>query len=259
MGNIVIIAINDFIMDSRSFTSRLAGARWAQRFAVLGSACLGLLFVSCEDSHAINIAWGTGQFDSFVDSDGILLDGSYTAYLGRFSSIAPSAANLSSWVSDFLVFDSTPVNLSGLGSDSFSSSANLQLDQTSDSPTATPAATFPVDTQAYVWLRNQDTVDPNMEWALYTDSSWGFSLGTASHDPGNEVQWFLSGTPNTDVFGMTNHDGIDSNYDLPGAPEVRTDPKVSFDIQTGTIIPEPSSTLLALVGLMGMVLMRGRR
>lgn len=256
--------MDSFFPFSRSWTLLISTLR-STAFVV------GILLLAQSSAKAVTIAWGAPN-DDFFDSDGNALtssstSGPYTAYLGYFDTITPTSGNLTSWIGDFVVFDSVSVNLNNpttnpLGVDGFTSAADLNAAEQSSSPNATPSATFPAGTQAYVWMRNQDAVNSDMEWALYTDESWDFPTGdNDGHDPNGHERWFVSSNPDTDVFGVSEF-GTRDTYADSNAPEERTQPldgegeAIRFGIQTGTI-PEPSSAILALLGL-GLLVRRRR-
>lgn len=239
----------------------------------LRRALLGLIFAAAGVSvaHATTVSWGSEIRSDFRDSNGNLLNATFTIQIGFFERIAPNIAftpteaNVADWNSRWRVFDQATLNLGlnpntddELTNDHFASRAEVNVGGTSDSPFAardpeTNTGIYDFQNQtAYIWIRNSTNPVPGTEWFLATAPAWIFPPGiddccdpaldlefsvTDLQDPNPDPE--VTGTPVTPVWGRQ------SGTTGSG---VFTATSPLYTLQTFTFVPEPSTLLLTLAG-----------
>jgi hypothetical protein len=227
--------------------------------------CLTLILVACATFGALltpvqarTINWGNQALDPLFNSQGVSLDSTFGFEIGTFiNGFVPTGSNVSDWSSNWIIFDRAFLNTDLLDTDEgpvplnyFSSSATHQTNAQSSSMFTTTGATFPQNTQAYLWVYNSKTVSFSSEWALVADliasglesegDAWRFP--SPADDIGPPLTWSLSGAE-TALFGSVRN-GVsrgDGSYTV--AP-------TTFSLQTHQV-PEPGGALLiASAGLL---------
>ena len=204
---------------------------------------------------ATTIEWGSLRDSFIVDSNGNPLPESFSFQLGYFqTTFTPTVENVYEWADNWVLvnqagYDQYTVFDEELGyfTSSFSYDSNeLGLDLENK--------------QAYIWVFNSQTPSVHTEWFLATATEWVFPAGVddcCNNNPPN-VQWSISDLdPVTPLWGA--HLG---NASLPGefgGIYDDADPNAgTYDLQTFTFVPEPSSVLLLAMGACGLVLRRRR-
>lgn len=211
------------------------------RFALQMAALLSL---AAGTATAQTINWGNAPTLSDInfDSDGNLLDDTYTFMFGVFdSTFDPCVEDHEDWFSNWTTLDSV-----GPGSPdgdlyneplSFFSSTWFVTDNTY------------ANQQAYIWVANQTSpVDETTEWALISDASWTIPEFTEDHPTPEE--WRVAGATELKFGGLN---------DVQGDGEFDTDPG-TFEIQTHTFpppVPEPGT--FAFFGFASALAFRRRR
>lgn len=212
---------------------------------------LPLSIVALTHSQAATtVEWGSLIPSTIVDSTGETLDSSFTFQLGTFlNDFTPTAGNIFDWAANWAVFDQADYN-EELGY--FTSSAGIIGNGTSDSGFADDdlGLNF-VGRQAYIWVFNSPIPGSGTEWFLASASSWIFPEGNDDCcDPSGNVQWSISDLDSqTPVWGAQLGQIGGGDYEV-------TSP--SYDLQTFTAIPEPSSLFLLGMGACGLILRRRR-
>jgi hypothetical protein len=214
-----------------------------------------------QSARALGVTWGSEITSVFRDSYGEPLDNTFYVQLGFFEDtlagpFVPDASNVDDWITQWRVFDEASINLAGPGvHDYYTSEAWVNLDGSSSSedPNVSLGLNF-VGEKAYVWLRNSDTPSPETEWFLARAESWVFPEGDDDCcDYELAAQWSVSDLVSGSVAPIWGRqtteigDGFDHTDGLTN----------TYDIQTLTFIPEPSSFLMAVLG--SSLLLRRRR
>lgn len=211
-----------------------------------------MAFWSPTLATAQSINWGSPIFSSIVDSAGVELNNTFVFELGSFANgFQPNAGNLASWHQNWRIFDTAGYNDSRDPDPVFgyfTGTSSLLDDGTS---TSNPSFNFG-GLNAYIWVRDSNDNVEGSEWFLARSELWKFP-DPISGCCDNElpIDWSLSDLKNqavTPIFGS--QDG------LKGAGEFTVDGV--FGLQTYTIIPEPSSALLAAGGMIALLLRRRR-
>lgn len=225
------------------------------------SAAIVLLGTLYTPVQARTISWGNQALDELYTSQGVSLDNSFLFEIGTFiNGFVPTGSNVADWNANWIIFDRTTLNteLVDTGTEFvplnyFNSSANHQTNAQSSSMFTTPGATFPQNTQAYLWVYNSKSISFTSEWALVADlipsgiegegDSWRFP--SPADDIGIPLTWSLSGAE-TALYGSV-RDGAsrgDGEYTVTPA---------TFSLQTHQV-PEPGAALLiASAGLLFMM------
>lgn len=178
------------------------------------------------------------------------MDTTYSFQLGTFANgFVPTAANTDVWLDNWRTVplidssgdpvpgNSTPYTQdeifpgSGLYSNNFEGVGQLQ---NNDAP-------FQTTSQGYVWgyTVQQGTNGTPAEWILVTNNSWKFPDANPVGPPNNAI-WGVSDPGTSAVLGAVN------------------DGSVHMRSAGVTLVPEPSSTLLAVLTL-GLLALRRRR
>lgn len=218
---------------------------------------LAFLLLAFSPAGARTITWGSSVGDLLVDSSGTALDDSFKFELGSFGSFVPTESNMELWEANWKPFDTATVLDGGWNPAEpfFSGSANLNMDgTTSNTPFLSPV--FAEGEQGYLWVYNTRTMAYNFtEWALITNTSadgnllddWTFPA--PSDQTGLPLQWRLSNATSVPYGGLNTVQGPgDYTADPPG-----------FDLQTHSVIPEPSPALLVLLAATALTASRRRR
>ena len=204
--------------------------------AVVGIGIGGAIFSNANQT----INWSANVISVFYDSAGGSFPDSWTIDLGVFTDpFDPDENNTADWSSNFVVLDTTNLNLGTPPFASFASSVVI-----SDTALA--------DMQLYMWFYNNQLGDETSEWALVTDSSW--TVGT-------EAELLAGQGGPTDTYVLQT--GTDVRWgglnDTPSTGGIRSNDPGTYDLQTHTFpppIPEPS----VLLGLaMSLLFFGGRR
>ncbi len=195
------------------------------------------------------LEWSSEVFSQIVDSKGAALDSSYIFEIGVFaSSFTPDATNADTWINNWLVFDRADYSQ---GNGYFASNVEMADDGTSDSAFLTPGAPSFEGLEAYIWVRNADTLSPTTEWFLVKSPQWVFpNANTDCCDNTLPVQWSLADLTPTDTPVWGSQMGKDGNGEF-------TQDGV-YELQTFTAVPEPSASLIFLLSFT-FLLSRRRR
>lgn len=217
----------------------------AIRLAAMGAVLAGI----APHAAGQTLNWGSELFSDIVDSHGQTLQQSaFVFQLGAFiAGFTPTSSNTDEWYSNWRVFDQAAYNES-LGY--FTSSVLMNDDGTSSyNPSA--VSSFEGMT-AYLWIRNSPDLTTTTEWFLGTASSWVFPDAIPGCcDNASVVEWSVSDLdgPDTPVWGSQGGIAGDGYYTVTGG----------YTLQTFTIIPEPSTSLLAMFSSLGLLNQRRRK
>jgi len=202
-----------------------------------------LVFLSSGTSLvAQTLDWGTPFGTDIVDSNGTPIDSLYVIEIGAFEDgFTPDETNVSSWLTNWRVFDSATYN-SGLMF--FTGQASMNDDGTSTSPTSTSTFDFQ-GLNAFLWIRKGDQPVEGSEWLLTRsvssdpEKNWVFPNavpGCCDHD--TNFQWSVSNLDGDDIPQWGNQGGVYG----PGVFST-TGP---YTLQTYTFVPEPGVPLMVL-------------
>lgn len=206
-------------------------------------------------STAAQIDWGSPVDSVLRDSFGVPLDDTFVVQLGFFESVLgipfdPSAGNAAEWADHWKVFDQAAYNPK---TGYFTSSALLLANGSSSSPFASTGVNFS-NQDAYVWIYNSTAPGPLTQWFLGRNYSGG-NAWTLPNQPVDccdnqpPLEWSISDLGSGDVPVYGKQGGIAGEGD-------HTDNGI-YDLQTFTVVPEPSVALLAACG--GLILVLHRR
>ncbi len=197
---------------------------------------LAILAAAPAGGQTLN--WGSELSSRLVDSEGETLDHSFIFELGAFQSgFVPDESNVDLWLDNWLVFDRSEYNAAA---GYFGSTVQMQPDGTSDSIHLTPGAPSFEGLEAYLWIRNGDTLESATEWFLAHSVEWVFPAaelcGCGSTLP---LSWSVS-----DLADDLPQYGSQGDFRGPGEKEEGG----SFTIQTHTFaaVPEPGVGMLAM-------------
>lgn len=213
-------------------------------YAVFGALCM-------PRSDAQTLEWGMGVGAPLIDSDGDAIDDSFVFELGAFAlNFDPDESNVGEWLTHWRVFDRLIYN------DTFkfsTSSTTILNNVTSESQFASDQLTFS-SLDAYIWVRKGDEPVPGSEWFLGRVQNWTFPEFGGDCCETDWIQWTTSELTTSDIPNWGRHNNVSG---LKG--EFTFTPNEGFDgVQTHTFIPEPSSSLLLMLGAAGLVLTRRR-
>ncbi len=210
---------------------------------------LALILIGGPRAHSQTLNWGSEVFSDLVDSHGDALDESLFVFeLGSFDmGFIPDETNTSSWFANWRVFDTADYSES-MGS--FGSSVFVGENVTSSNPSASTISFAGL--AAFIWIRNNDNPGVGTEWMLARADSWTFPLTGGDCCDKGLIEWSISDldTGDTPVWGGQNGVSGAGEYTSTGGP---------YTLQTYTVVPEPSSALLAAIACLTLLLRRRRR
>ena len=215
---------------------------------------------SAPGQHPLQIDWGSSAItDRIVTSDGSAINTSeFSIELGGFANgFVATVSNVDQWLSNWQVFDAVTAPDSDNrdifvtnGADSrFAGEDFLAADGTAVSDDGTAGEVFTPGTQAYVFIRNSDTLTQGSEWLLYTNQNgedWEFPPVNGGQAP--EQLTFFATEADEVLFGSAN--GIVGAGDF-------SDTSTDFLLRTHTV-PEPSVPLFVLLASAGVFTRRRR-
>jgi len=236
-------------------------------YAVFGTLCM-------PRSDAQTLEWGMGvgaplinsngvgwfdkDGDAWIDEDGDGIHDRFVFELGAFPlNFDPNEYDVGEWLTHWRVFDRLVIDpVFGLST----SSIYIPLDVTSESQYASDQNSF-AGLPAYMWIRaGGDLPVPGSEWFLARAENWTFPLVGGDCCGIEFIEWSISDlTPASEqTSGDVPKWGLQNNVS-GGEGVFSFTPNEGFDgIQTHTFIPEPSSSLLLMLGAAGLVLTRRR-
>lgn len=214
-------------------------------------------------AQATPVSWGSILPSDLRDSYGNSLDSTFFMQLGYFeSTFTPDSNNTSNWAANWHVFDQAayyglddPAN-SFDPANGYFARESIGIDETGQSlsPYAEVGLNF-TGQDAYLWTFNLNTPGVGTQWLLTRANGWVFPAGSVVGCCENELplQWSLSDLDTeTPIWG--------GNGGQRGAGTY-TDTNVNYAnyaLQTFTFIPEPSTALLAALGLAFALMRRSR-
>jgi len=189
---------------------------------------------------AQTLTWGSAAFSDLVDSHGEVLGDTYVFELGTFGdTFIPNPSNVGDWETNWQPIRSANyVETNGIFTDTFT------LQEISDYQNLFAGM------QAYIWVYNNTTPSMETEWFLAsrtTGDPWVFpEISTCC--PGPVTQWSITALGSeSPVWG--NQGGIPGGGNFPD--------NGTYDLQTH-IVPEPSASLTAILGIAFLLLRRRR-
>ena len=193
--------------------------------------------VGTIDVHSQTLNWASFTNSTIVDSEGDPLDSTFLFQLGVFdASFVPEESNVGEWSGKWTTFDTADYSYNAVDLGHFAGSQVIQ-------EVPNYAAMFQ-GLKAYLWIRNAS----GTEFFLASAVSWTFPVAETDCCPTGVTTWSISdfgtGTP---IWGSQN--GND------GAGEFTPGP---YELQTHAV-PEPSFSLLGMVGCGVMLLRRHRK
>lgn len=228
--------------------------------ALIGFGSLLCTFGMVE---ARTVFWGGPTEAVLYQSDGVTpVDDSFSFLLGSFEDgFNPLTNSLNTWESNFHIFDQTTYNET---TQFFSSSANMLDTGLSDGVNADPTFDFR-SKRLYLWVFNSSYFNPleptTTESALFTGDTWVLPAeGSCGCGEDNLPLNFYVSNMTEAIIG-----NVDPDYDGSGTPIIgplgsATPPAGVYDFQTHsfTMVPEPSVSLLGVLGVIGLALRRKR-
>lgn len=228
--------------------------RLSKLYALL-AACT--MFGGSRALTAAEIAWESEYRETgskLYDSTGQTLGSSIYFEIGSFQTgFTPTALNMDQWAANWKMFDKTyDGDTNGLwdaAHGQFGGGAQFDPSGYSLSPDASPSTIFSADEQLYIWAYNSKDYIEGSEWALVTrtqpSGTPAFNDWITPDPAGSFTAQVKLQEADTVVFGGLNDVQGPGTYDTGAAP-------ASFDLQLHAV-PEPSSMMLALLGLLGFV------
>jgi len=226
-------------------------------------ACVCGLLVTQVRASAIN--WGSEYDSELKTSSGVDLDASFYMQLGFFTNaFTPTASNTAAWAANWRIFDQAGYYTGSSHPDysfdpdhGYFARESIWIDETGQSlsPFADDNDGLGLNftgKEAYLWTYNSKIPGAGTEWLLARAETWIFPAG---HDldeccAGLPVEWSVS-----DLSAVTPVWGGQGTKQ--GAGE-HTD-NGTYTLQTFTVIPEPSTALLAIMGTAFALLRRQRQ
>jgi hypothetical protein len=211
--------------------------------------CIAIMTALTAVSRGQTINWGSEVSSVVVNSKGAALDKSYVFELGAFrSGFTPDKSNIGDWYLNWNAFDQAAYN-KDFGY--FTSSAMMEDDGSSSSAYRTPGAPSFEGLEGYLWIRNNEKQGVGTEWLLARAGDWIFPKATPGCcDNGLPIDWSVSDLTSKDTPIYGSQGGTPG----PGASAVTG----YFTLQTYTFAPEPSSSLLLVLGGLSLALKRRR-
>lgn len=204
--------------------------------------------------RAIQINWGIEVDSTLRDSFGNALNDTYKIQLGFFESVlpgvqyVPTASNVSSWASQWRVFDEASFAAGTFDPSSgyFTSSASLNSNGNSNSSYASVGVDFS-NQEAYIWIHNTKTPGPAAQWFLGRSAT----ASTATPSSPATANWILPPKPVAGCCDNEVQEWSISDLDSADIPVLGRQAKVDGPYTMQLVaIPEPSlSILLALGGV----------
>lgn len=203
---------------------------------------------------AIQINWGSEVDSVFRDSFGVPLDTTFAIQLGYFESVlgvpfVPDASNTEDWSVRWKTFDQAAFDPAA---GYFTSSAVLNADGSSSSSFADNGLGVDFSNQeAYIWIYNSETPGTLSQWFLVTTPAWRIpEKADVCCDTRLPVEWSVSDLTNTNTPVYGKQEGVTGagDYTVTGP----------YDLQTFSVVPEPSTSLLFVLGGVTAALRRRR-
>lgn len=195
------------------------------------------------------LEWGSEVFSRIVDSKGALLDNTYVFEVGVFAApFTPDDTNTGSWFSNWRAFDRAAYSETN---GYFASTVEMADDGTSESLPLTAGSPSFEGLEAYIWVRNSDTPSTTTEWFLVKSPVWTFpDAKPECCDNALPVQWSIAdlAPSDTPVWGSQMGKDGSGSFTQDGV----------YELQTFTMVPEPSSSLLALLSCALLLTRRSR-
>lgn len=202
-----------------------------------------LLAVTAGRLEAQTLNWGSAAFSDLYDSEGNELDSSFVFELGAFDmGFTPTTENTNDWFANWRVFDTANYNaVNGVFT------GTEQVNEVSNYESMFEGL------DAYIWVRNGSTPSPDTEWFLARKSTgpgaWVFPDLDPGCCPNGEVtQWSITQLGTEDpIWGNQGGNLGGGEFSVTG----------NFDLQTH-VVPEPASSVMALMAAAVVVLRRRR-
>lgn len=217
-----------------------------KRRILMFAAVLSVL--STLPSGAQQLNWGAPIGEPLVDSNGDAIDDSFVFQLGAFAlNFDPTEVNVGEWLTHWRVFDALTFDpVKGFST----STLFIGNGVTSGSPHATDTSFSFAGLDAYMWIREGNNPVPGSEWFLGRAIGWEFPLVGGDCCSTSAIQWSVSdlGPGEEPAWGRQYEETGPGRFTVSG----------TVGLQTHTFIPEPSSSLLLILGTAGLVLIRRR-
>lgn len=227
------------------------------KHAILGMAAASAVMLSSSVLANTTVFWGGPVEGIHVDSEGDLISApEFTFQIGAFDAgFNPEVAPFDMWASSWNVFDEAAYD-----------NANMYIDSTALMDTNGLSNGVNADTgfdfrgsKLFIWIYNDNVVDPasamSLQWALISGASW--NLPAVSNDNHALPLEFRLGNADQAWIGA-----VDPDASGPVIGDLGTfTPGGTFDLKTGglNVVPEPSVSLLGLLGLTGLLMRRNRK
>jgi hypothetical protein len=226
------------------------------KHAILGLAAVAAL-LPCTTLANTTVFWGGPVEGIHIDSEGDLISApEFTFQIGAFDAgFNPEVAPFDMWASNWNVFDEAVYD-----------NANMYIDSTALMDTNGRSNGINSDggfdfrgSKLFIWIYNDNVVDPasamSLQWALISGASW--NLPAVSNDNHALPLEFRLGNADQAWIGA-----VDPDASGPVIGDLGSfTPGGSFDLQTHglNVVPEPSASLLGLLGLTGLLMRRNRK
>ena len=219
---------------------------------LLRSAAVITLLTAAAPAQTIN--WGSEAFSTLVDSHNVELNNSYVFELGAFTTrFDPITSNPLLWIANWRVYDAAEYSQAN---GYFTARVDMLDNGHSSAPESANIDFRGLD--AYLWIRNSNVAENiNSEWLLVRSSSWDFPT-PSSHccDPSLPIEWSVSDLTVSDVPVYGAQDGANDTV-RKGGGVISTPPPPGTYLQTATLVPELSSSVLIMV--LGVLVLLDRR
>lgn len=222
--------------------------------------------LTISSTEAVTIHWVSAAEDFVYESDGTLASsGDFNFELGTFADgFVPTDTNLASWQANWHLLDiGTYSSVTGRFAGTVSLLDTPAPDGSILNGDASDPASFFFGKDAFIWVYNQNTtIDGTLEWNLLTNpngdgsdpaTAWSFPTAIDSGPHTAVHEFALSDLGVIANFGEETGGGTITT----GGGEFTSAPTGTYGLQTFTI-PEPSSSLLALLGLLALITQRRR-